>query len=238
LQLERWGLEWIDPPVVMAHPFLDGSAIALHRDLATTARSLQQTAGAGAAWTTLIERLWPYRNAVMRAAFSRFPPVRPGLRLALGLRRDGAELARQLLGSAASLGLELFDDKRAAAWLCGSVAHSDLSPGSAGSGGIAFGLAFLGHAVGWPYPRGGAGRVTDALVTRLRELGGTVRCDAPVEGIQLARGRVTGARLVNGEQLSADALVSTVGPHPLAAMLPAGSLDERLTHRLRSCAMA
>jgi phytoene dehydrogenase-like protein len=234
LELDRWGVEWIDPPVVMAHPFLDGSAIALHRDVAATAESLQRTAAAGAAWTSLIERLWPHRAAVLRAAFSRFPPVRPGLRLAVGLRRDGIELARQLLGSAASLGLELFDDDRAAAWLSGSVAHSDLTPGSAGSAGLAFGLAFLGHVVGWPFPRGGAGRVTDALVTRLREHGGTLRCDAPVEGIDVARGRVSGARLSNGERLPADALVATVGPRPLVAMLPPGALGERLTHRLRS----
>ena len=234
LQLERWGLEWIDPPVVMAHPFLDGSAIALHRDVAATAQSLQDTAGAGAAWTSLIQRLWPHRAAVLRAAFSRFPPVRPGLRLALGLRRDGVELTRRLLGSAASLGLELFDDERAAAWLSGSVAHSDLTPGSAGSGGLAFGLAFLGHVVGWPYPRGGAGRVTDALVARLRDLDGTLRCDAPVQSIQVARRRVTGARLVSGERLSADAVVATVGPRPLVAMLPPDALRERLTHRLRT----
>jgi hypothetical protein len=34
----------------------------------------------------------------------------------------------QLLASEATLGLQLFDDDRAAAWLCGSVAHADLRP--------------------------------------------------------------------------------------------------------------
>jgi phytoene dehydrogenase-like protein len=33
LELDRHGVEWIDPPVVAAHPFEDGRAIALHRDV-------------------------------------------------------------------------------------------------------------------------------------------------------------------------------------------------------------
>jgi phytoene dehydrogenase-like protein len=234
LPLQRLGVDWVNPPVAMAHPFLDGSAIALHRDLEATVDNLERVAaGAGAAWSGLVGRLWPYREAVLRAALSRLPPVRPGLRLALGLRRDGVELARALLGSAASLGLELFDDDRAAAWLCGSVAHSDLTPGSAGSGAIAFGLAFLGHVVGWPYPRGGAGRVADALIARLRELGGDVRCGTGVEAIETRRGRVIAVRLADGGRVAADAVVATVGPRPLVAMLPPGALGDRLTRRLR-----
>jgi phytoene dehydrogenase-like protein len=50
LALERLGVEWIDPPLAMAHPFLDGSAIALHRDVGATAAGLDHVApGAGAA---------------------------------------------------------------------------------------------------------------------------------------------------------------------------------------------
>src|SRR3954468_13504631 len=52
LPLARHGVEWIDPPVAMAHPFLDGRAIVLHRDLETTAAGLDAVApGAGAAWS-------------------------------------------------------------------------------------------------------------------------------------------------------------------------------------------
>src|SRR3954447_26286221 len=37
LELERDGLEWTNAPTVMTHPFEDGTAIALHRDVAQTA---------------------------------------------------------------------------------------------------------------------------------------------------------------------------------------------------------
>mgnify|MGYP001572266411 CR=1 FL=1 len=37
-----------------------------------------------------------------------------------------------------------------------------------------------GHAVGWPFPRGGAGALTRALRSCLESLGGVVETDAPV----------------------------------------------------------
>ena len=66
----------VDPPVVMAHPFDDGSAIALHRDLAATAASLGP-AGAGG------RRRWsgccPSRSALAAAIFAPLPPARAAL---------------------------------------------------------------------------------------------------------------------------------------------------------------
>ena len=55
-------------------------------------------------------------------------------------------------------------DPGARAWLYGSAMHGDVpltAPGSAIAGVY---LNLLGHAVGWPSPEGGAGRLTAALV--------------------------------------------------------------------------
>ncbi|MEJ7716274.1 MAG: hypothetical protein WKF40_11570 [Thermoleophilaceae bacterium] len=65
---------------------------------------------------------------------------------------------------------------------------------AAGGGGSAIAAAYLnllGHGVGWPSPEGGAGRLTDALVSHLRELGGELRTGAPVGAIVAERGRVS-----------------------------------------------
>src|SRR3954470_4922795 len=132
LQLERHGLEWVNPDVPMVHPFLDGSAIALHRDVEATAASLDEAAAAAAArWQRLVTPLLKHGDLVTRPALSRFPPVAPAARLALTLRRGGLELGRLMLGSAASLGREVFAHPAPTAWLCGSAAHSDLSPAAA-----------------------------------------------------------------------------------------------------------
>jgi phytoene dehydrogenase-like protein len=224
-------LEWVDPDVPMAHVLAGGRAVVLHRDPAATAASLDACApGAGAAWAGVVERLWPRRETLMRAALGRFPPVAPAAELALGMRLDALRLARWLLTPAARL---LFDHQETSAWLAGSAAHSDLSPTARGSGALGLVLNFLGHSVGWPFPRGGAGRLTDALAGRLHELGGELRCQAPVAVVELDGGRVSGLRLMDGERIAADVVVATVGPDPLLALLPAGAFPPRLERRLR-----
>ena len=54
--------------------------------------------------------------------------------------------------------------------------HTDLAPDDAGSGVFGWLLAMLGQQYGFPVPVGGAGRLTDALVGRLRARGGAVAC--------------------------------------------------------------
>ena len=229
------GLEWVDPPVAMAH-VLDGGGeeVALHRDLAATVDSLEACApGAGAAWRELMRTLWPHRHALIRAGLARLPPVRAGAGLLARLRTRALELAPLALASSASLGRELFGNDHAAAWLAGSGAHADLSPQAPGSGVFSLGLNFLGHVVGWPFPRGGAGRLTDALVARVRAQGGDIRCRAAVAQIEAWRGRVVAVHLADGERIAVAAAVCTVSPGPLASMLPPGAFPARVERRLR-----
>jgi phytoene dehydrogenase-like protein len=88
--LERFGVEWIDTPVVMVHPFPDGRAITLHRDLEPTVASLEAVRpGTGRAWADLVEPLLRAERMVRRVALSPLPPVAPALALALRLRRSG-----------------------------------------------------------------------------------------------------------------------------------------------------
>jgi len=221
-------LDWVNPPTVMAHPFADGTAIALERDLEATVASL---GAAGRGWHDLIRRTAPHAERLAHAVLGRLPPLRPAVRLALALRRDGLELARLALGSAEAFGHDVFGgDRRATAWLAGSGQHTGLPPDTAGSGAFSFMLQLLGHTHGWPFPRGGMQALTDALVARC----GAVRCDAHVERILVRRGRVCGVRLSGGEEIGADAVITTVSARPLAEMLPPDALPERLLRRLRA----
>jgi phytoene dehydrogenase-like protein len=234
LRLEDRDLEWINPSVPMAHPFADGRAISLHRGVAATAASLDAVApGAGEGWREIIDPLHRHGALVVDAALARFPPLRAGSLLGLRLGRSGIALARLLLGSAAGFGRAVFADERPAAWLAGSTVHSDLDPGA--TGGAAFGviLHLLGHLVGWPFPRGGAGRITQALVSRIEAAGGSVRCRAPVEQILCNRARAAGVRLASGEELEADAVVATTSLGPFLSLLPRDALPGRIERRLR-----
>src|SRR4051794_16152480 len=225
-------VDWVTPDVVLAHPFEDGSAIALHRDVGETARSLGGAAGAG--WEAAMARLLPLAQPLAEAVLARFPPVRRGARLALALRRDGVEWARRLMGSVEALGLDIFEgDRRATAWLAGSAQHSGLPPTAVPSGAFGALLQILGHSHGWPLARGGMQALADALEARARAEGAEIRCSAPVEAILVRGGRVAGARLESGEELAADAVVTTLSASVLARLLPPGALPGRLQRRLR-----
>lgn len=235
LELEAEGLSWVVPDAVMAHPFADGTAIGLHRDLEATVASLEGTrSGAGSAWRELIDEFRPLADTLVTAILRPLPPVRQSLTIALRLRRDALTLARRMAGSVEAFGFDVFGGaQRPSAWLAGSAQHSGLPPSTAGSGAFGFLLQLLGHTHGWPFPAGGQGAIADALGAIAAREGVRVRCSAHAEAILVSGGRVSGVRLRDGEELPARDVVSTISAQPLVALLPEGALPDRLTRRLR-----
>lgn len=66
-------------------------------------------------------------------------------------------------------------------------------------------------AVGaWGFARGGMGSVAKALAGAFLEHGGEIRTNAGVQQIMVKRGKVTGVRLENGEEILADRVVSNL----------------------------
>jgi phytoene dehydrogenase-like protein len=235
LDLEREGVSWISPELIMAHPFEDGTAIALHRDLDATVASLDAAhAGAGGAWGELIEQFRPLAQHLAESVLGPLPPGRSPLILGAALRRDVLLLARRMTGSVEALGLDLFNGAiRPTAWLSGSAQHSGLPPATAGSGAFGFLLQLLAHSHGWPFPAGGQGQLSDALVRVATREGVSIRCDAHVERILVRGGRTAGVLFGDGEELVARNVVTTISARPLAAMLPEQALPHRLLRRLR-----
>ena len=235
LELEAEELRWIWPDAIMAHPFEDGTAIALDHELGPTIASLEAACpGAGASWRGLIEQFRPLGQRLVDAILSPLPPVGPPIALAVALRRDALLLARRMLGSIEALGLDVFDGAtRPTAWLAGSAQHSGLAPSTAGSGAFGFLLALLAHSHGWPFPAGGQQRIIDALLAIASREGVMVRCSAHVERVIVRGGRAAGVFLRGGEELTARDVVTTISARPLVELLPAEALPDRLLRRLR-----
>ncbi len=218
MPLADYGLEWVQPEAASAQVLPDGRAAVLYRDLARTAYSLEALhPGDGEAWARFARPFLEHFDALRDTMLSGFPPLRGPLRLARSPRTT-FELTRLLAGSAVGLGKRLFASEGARTWLYSAAAHGDAPADAAGSAIAAFYLNLLGHAVGWPSPRGGAGALSDALVSYLRSLGGSVRLNAPVERIEASGGRVTGARLAGGEPVEAPVVIATVMPRALLEM--------------------
>ncbi len=234
MPLHDHGLQWVHPPVAMAHPMPDGRAGALHRDLQDTVDNLNDLhPGDGDAWQRWVTPYLEHLPALRRTLLGGFPPLRGAVPLAVGLGLTGTlEFARLLLLPAARLAEELFAGPHARAWLYGSVLHGDVpadEPGSAIAGSY---LQILGHAAGWPSPRGGAARLTDALGSYLRSLGGEVRTSTPVTRIVSDGHRVAGVVTAGGRRLRAPIVIATTTPHALLR-LTGSAMPERYATRLR-----
>ena len=218
--LERHGLRWIHPAACMAHPLPDGTAVALHRDLERTVASLDAVhPGDGERWRAFAAPFLAHFDALRDTMLGGFPPVRASLRLAAGLGPRGTlDFARLMLTGAQALGEGLFAGEGSRAWLYGSALHSDVPPSDRGSAIAAAYMNLLGHGAGWPSPEGGAGRLAEALVSRLRELGGAVRTGARVTRLAVERGRIVGVELSGGERVAAPLVIADVMPGALATL--------------------
>jgi phytoene dehydrogenase-like protein len=220
MPLERHGLEWVHPEVCSANPLPDGRAAALYRSLDDTAASLNALApGDGDRWADFARPFLTAFPAVRDTMLAGFPPVTGPLKLLL--RRGPLDLlrfSRLLPETSASLAGRLFESSGARAWLHGAAMHGDTPPDGWGSAIAGFYLNLLGHAVGWPSPRGGAGRLSGALVAYLEELGGTILTGSRVVRV-LANGRgVTGVELEGGERMEAGTVIADVMPQALLRM--------------------
>jgi len=178
-------VEWIESPACVAHPFDDDDAVLLRRSVEETAAQLRADA---AAYRSLLGPLadgWRAVEAVLLAPFPLDP--RPPLRLFAELGAAGSLRAlRDALGSAAHVGRRRFEGERARALFAGNAAHSMLALDTRPSAGFALSLLTLGHAVGWPFPRGGSQAIADALARRLIEAGGEIRVSSRVDELPRA----------------------------------------------------
>src|SRR6476646_28210 len=65
----------------------------------------------------------------------------------------------------------------------------------------------------WGFARGGTGAISNAIAAAAREAGAEIRLEAPVAKILVAGNRATGVVLVNGDELGADLVLSSVDPN-------------------------
>lgn len=233
LGLDQHGLEWAHAPAVLAHVLDDGRAAVLSRDVEQTAASVDAFApGDGAAWRGWVRRWCEVERPVLDALLRPFPPVRPALSVVRRLGPARAlRLARLAVLPARVFGREEFAGEGAPLLVAGNAMHTDLSPDNAGSALFGLLLAMLGQTRGFPVPRGGSGRLTEALVDRLRSRGGELRCAARVTSVLLGERAAEGVVLESGEPLRAARAVLADVPAPYLYRTMLG--DDRLPPRLR-----
>ncbi|MEP7220922.1 MAG: NAD(P)/FAD-dependent oxidoreductase, partial [Bacteroidota bacterium] len=172
IPLADHGVEWIFPPVSIAHPLDDGTAVLLTRSIDATAATLGPDADA-------------YRR-LMTPIVERWEKLLPDLLGPFGVPRHPLALARfglLALRSASSLATSRFRTEAARGYFAGLSAHSILPLEMASTAAFGLILGMLGHAVGWPVPKGGSARIAGALAEYLRSLDGEIVVGRRIESI-------------------------------------------------------
>jgi phytoene dehydrogenase-like protein len=172
LDLSKYGLEWIQPELPLAHPFEDGSAVAMQRSLE---RMQEELGRDGAAYGRLLAPLVQEWDAVAEEFLGPLGlPRHPLTLIQVGLRS---------IWPAKGMAKLLFREEKTRAFFAGLAAHAMMPlewPATAAFGVM---LGALGHIVGWPVPRGGSQAIADALAAYLVDLGGEIVTGQEVESV-------------------------------------------------------
>jgi phytoene dehydrogenase-like protein len=235
LSLARHGYK-VHPMGPYYQAFPEGGALTIYED--DPARTYDEMAK----WSKKDAESWPKWNAwlgglaeVMGPLLTRVPPAlgshRPSdlvdvAKLAWSQRglnvRTTADVTRLMTMSIA----DLLDDWFESPQIKGAMAVNGVIGTWAGpcEPGTAYVMAH--HSIGdvgdgqlgsWGYPEGGMGAVSAAIAASAREFGAEIRTDARVDRLIVRGGRVHGAVLVNGDEIHAPLVVTTL--HPKIAFL-------------------
>jgi phytoene dehydrogenase-like protein len=180
LPLERFGLAWCHPELPLAHPLDDGTAVVLHRDLATTIGELGRD---GRTWDLTVGSAVRGFDALLADMLG---PIVRVPRHPLWTARNG--LPALLPASVVARG---FPTGRGAALFGGIACHAITRLDRPMTAALATVLGAAGHVVGWPVPQGGSAAIWRAMVAYLEELGGEVRTGVHVRSMRdVPRARV------------------------------------------------
>lgn len=233
LPLADHGLRWTFAPIDSAHPAPDGTVAVLARDHARIRECFGSPEDAEkmiavANWHAKVE---PH---LLPAMLETFPAIRPALRL---LPFAIFKVAATFMRSGAGLAKAWFRSEAARRVIPGLALHTDVGPDDTFGSGIGYMLTVMATSGGYGVPAGGAGAITDALVSLLEAHGGRVRVGARVDSI-VVRDRRAVAVEVGGETLTAaKAVVSdTSAPALFGELVDARHLPGRIVRKMANYA--
>lgn len=233
LELERYGLRYVDCDPWAFYPLEDGRSILFWKDVERTCQSIAAVSPRDAdAYRRFVEEWRPISQAVLQAFLG---PPGAG-RIAWTMARGGGfggsgGMARlqSILGSYRGLLDTTFAHPAVRAAIEWIAAQSGPPPSELGSAPLA-GWQPLYHESGVKRAVGGSGALAEALVAMIRDHGGEVHTATPVRRIVTEGGRAVGLEVAEGAEPGV----------PLGAPTPAGGATRRVRARtvLAGCHVA
>jgi phytoene dehydrogenase-like protein len=210
LPLVENGVHWIHPPILMAHPFDDGSVAVLASTTIGTADSLGQEDGPAYRrfMDPFVQHSRKLIGEIMQPPLS--VPRHPLLMARLGLfGLPPAQLTARYW----------FKRDRSRAFFLGIAAHTLLPMEHPLTASFGIVLALAGHVGGWPIARGGSQAISNALASIFKSYGGEIHLGTPVRSL--------------GEFVRSRAIVLDLTPRQVVSVA-GDSLPSRYREQLRA----
>ncbi len=209
LELEEYGLTYLELDPMFVAPFPDGDVIYFYRDLDRTVNHLESLyPGEGQAYRQFVTD-WVGFARTMRDVFLAPPsPLSIGKRMVQGESSslDWQEELRHILRPYQEVLRSYFEEEKLRTAIAWMAAQSGPPPTDPLTGPFALWHP-LYHEGGVARPRGGSGMLTQALRRHIEAHGGDIYTDAPVENVLVTNGTAQGVT-VNGRSYTSRTVCS------------------------------
>lgn len=215
LELDKYGLEYLecDPVAFCPHP--DGKYFLAHKSVEKTCAEIARYSERDAQKYAEYTEFWQRFIKAVRPFFSAAPKSISDIAGSYGLKNlqdffsilGGADttldLIRTLLSSPIDNINEYFDSEFVKAPLARLSAELSSPPSQKA---MSFGAMMMGlrHNPGMARPRGGTGALTKALVKCVTSKGGVILTDQKVEKVLVDNGKAVGVRVAGGKEYRAN----------------------------------
>ncbi|MDE2984260.1 MAG: NAD(P)/FAD-dependent oxidoreductase [Gemmatimonadota bacterium] len=227
--IDSHGLEWVEPAALATSLIGGGEAMTIWRHPAITRHEIayysNEDASRYAEWVDYLDSM----ARALRIVLDRPAPPLHDLtkRERIRLLRPMAQAARlgkrsvvELLHVLSLPARDLLDDWFTSDELKGMLGTTALLGASQGPSAMGGAFRMLYHATGGPahgfrssaFPKGGLGKLSDALAAAAQVHGAEIRTGTEVERILVEDGAATGVLLARGEEVQARCVVSNLDP--------------------------
>jgi len=201
LDLETYGLSYIDLDPLFFAPFPDGERIFVWKDVDRTCESIAEVSGEDAEkYRNFISDWGPMAEAMVETFLQAPTPFNVAKTLVFQseVHKDLRFRLPSVLGSYGRLLRRTFVSPHVQAVIGWMAAQSGPPPGERISAPFALWHPMY-HRSGVKRPRGGSGMLTQALAAMISTHGGTIATSAVVDQIVVENGRAVGVRTADGE---------------------------------------
>ncbi|MBE9051750.1 NAD(P)/FAD-dependent oxidoreductase [Nostocales cyanobacterium LEGE 11386] len=214
LELEKYGLEYLDCDPVVFCPHPDGKYFLAHKSVEKTCaeiaryneRDAKKYAEFTDYWQRAINAMIPMFNAPPKSIIDIFGNYNiqkfKDLFSVVGSPSKSLDFVRTMLNSAEDILNEWFDEEFLKAPLSRLASELGAPPSQKN---LAIGVMMMAmrHNPGMARPRGGTGALVQALVKLVTSKGGVILTEQQVEKVLVDDGKAVGVRVANGQEYRA-----------------------------------